>query len=129
MQYFLDTGNATAYVDNEAVNQFGPGEFFGELAFITTAGSLMDAVKEESDSAGVAMHTRRSATVRAMENCRCLELGVRDFISVFEGDLVAMGNALRSVLPVLLTHSCSIQWWCLLYVSDGSHFVFDLAAS
>lgn len=128
MQYFLDTGNATAYVDNEAVNHFGPGEFFGELAFIATVGKLM----EEPKKAGAAMHTRRSATVRAMENCRCLELSVRDFISVFEGDVVALGNALRSIpplFPLLIRHSFCFQWCCLLDVSDGSHLVFDLAAS
>jgi len=39
--------------------------------------------------------TRRSATVRAMENCRCLELNVKDFVSIFEGDAEALGSALR----------------------------------
>jgi len=95
--YFLDTGKATAYVCNEAVRHFGPGEFFGELAFISTAGSLMDAMKAEPDVTR-GQNARRSATVRAMEHCRCLELSVKDFASLFEDDVQALGNALRVII-------------------------------
>ena len=95
--YFLDTGKATAYVGNEAVRHFGPGEFFGELAFISTAGSLMDAMKAEPDVTR-GQNARRSATVRAMEHCRCLELSVKDFASLFEDDVQALGNALRVII-------------------------------
>ena len=78
------------------MNQFGPGEFFGELAFITTAGSLMDTMSGPGgQDAQESKLTRRSATVRAMENCRCLELNVKDFVSIFEGDAEALGSALR----------------------------------
>ena len=93
-QYFLDAGQTTAFLDNEAVNHFGPGQFFGEVAFISTAGNLMDAMNGENVNPGT-MQSRRSASVRAMENCRCLELSVKDFVSIFEGDIVALGNALR----------------------------------
>ena len=74
--YFLDTGKATAYVCNEAVRHFGPGEFFGELAFISTAGSLMDAMKAEPDVTR-GQNARRSATVRVMEHCRLLYESMR----------------------------------------------------
>jgi len=44
-QYFLDTGLATAAIDGRIVNTFSPGDFFGEVAFIATAASIIEVSK------------------------------------------------------------------------------------
>jgi len=45
LQYFLDTGLATAAIDGRIVNTFSPGDFFGEVAFIATAASIIEVSK------------------------------------------------------------------------------------
>ena len=47
-QYFLDTGCASAAIDARTVNTFYPGDFFGEVAFIATAASILEVVYTSS---------------------------------------------------------------------------------
>ena len=46
---------------------------------------------------------RRSATVRATQTCRCLELNVKDFMSIFDGDHVAQYEAVRYLVDAAAT--------------------------
>ena len=90
VQYFVDVGMAAAEVGGRIVNTFGPGDFFGEAAFFGTAVSLR---KKNNDSVTV----RRSATVRATEHSRFLELTVKDLFDVYGKDLAGLDTILRLV--------------------------------
>jgi CRP-like cAMP-binding protein len=123
-QYYLDVGTATAYLGNEAVNVFKPGQYFGEQAFIVTVAGIMDYMRQRGSSEPSAL-MRRSATVRAMENCRCLVLTVKDFVSIFEGDLESLGDAIRFSSPSPHIHlsgflSRSMQTSSLCFLSRST---------
>ena len=110
--YFIVNGMAVATVSGRQVSTFMPGDFFGEQVFIATVGHLLDAIlldqedrracadtADRSDDAGF----RRSATVHATQACRCLELSVKDFMSIFDGDHVAQQKAVRLLLDAAAT--------------------------
>ena len=113
--YFIDTGMAVATVSGRQVSTFMPGDFFGEQVFIATVGHLLDAIlaeREDRRAARACADTadrsddadiRRSATVRATSACRCLELSVKDFMSILDGDHVAQQSAVRLLLDAAAT--------------------------
>ena len=110
--YFIDTGMAVATVSGRQVSTFMPGDFFGEQVFIATVGHLLDAILAEQEDRRARADTadrsddadiRRSATVRATQACRCLELSVKDFMSILDGDHVAQQSAVRLLLDAAAT--------------------------
>ena len=114
--YFIDTGMAVATVSGRQVSTFMPGDFFGEQVFIATVGHLLDAILAEQEEDRRAARARadtadrsddadirRSATVRATQACRCLELSVKDFMSILDGDHVAQQSAVRLLLDAAAT--------------------------
>ena len=110
--YFIDTGMAVATVSGRQVSTFMPGDFFGEQVFIATVGHLLDAILAEQEDRRACADTayrsddadiRRSATVRATQACRCLELSVKDFMSILDGDHVAQQSAVRLLLDAAAT--------------------------
>ena len=86
--YFLDYGCVSAEIDGRVINTFTPGDLFGEVSFIALALNLA----EKGQSGGT---LRRTATVKATEMCRCLELGVKDLFEVFGADKAGLAETLR----------------------------------
>ena len=109
--YFIDVGMVVATVSGQQVGTFEAGDFFGEQVFIATVGHLLDAIlvdpedQARSDTADRCddADIRRSATVRATQTCRCRELNVKDFMSIFDGDHVALYEAVRCLVDAAST--------------------------
>jgi len=73
--YFIDTGVAYAMFRGEIAQELSTGDFFGEIAFISMCGKLL----ENSDD-----DCKRACDVVAHTDCRCFELKVPSFLSVCE---------------------------------------------
>ncbi|EKX51554.1 hypothetical protein GUITHDRAFT_102817 [Guillardia theta CCMP2712] len=73
--YFIDTGVAYAMFRGEIAQELSTGDFFGEIAFISMCGKLL----ENSDD-----DCKRACDVVAHTDCRCFELKVPNFLSVCE---------------------------------------------
>lgn len=100
--YFVDAGKVAATRHGELVGVLGGNEFFGEMAFMGLVKSFVDAGLVDGgtvlpDLASDEFAVSRLRTVTAIEEVRLLELGVKDFLSVFKEDL----PGLRAVIKVL----------------------------
>ena len=100
--YFIDAGRVAASRHGELVGVLGGNEFFGEMAFMGLVKSLVDVGIVDGgtvlpDLASDEFAVSRLRTVTAIEEVRLLELGVKDFLSVFKEDL----PGLRAVIQVL----------------------------
>jgi CRP-like cAMP-binding protein len=91
--YFLDYGCATAEMEDRVVNTFMPGDLFGEVSFLATVVSLLQGGDFSSSRP-----LRRTATVRAREWCRCLELAVTDLLEVYGTDRAGLDSMLRVMM-------------------------------
>ena len=72
------------------------GSFYGEEAFITT---LEMMVEDNGDvTVNAAANSQRKEGMRAVSECHCLELGIRDVFDAFGGN--------RNVLRLLARYAC-----------------------
>ena len=71
------------------------GDFFGEMTFAATCHKILkgraDVEEDGADS------LKRACDVVACGSTRCLELSVKDFLSVLKDDLVGSREAMRSI--------------------------------
>ena len=103
-QYFVDSGTATAQQNGKIVGRVLEGDFFGELAFISTFCTMLDDGAQGGDynqlveMLGLAgretLAMVRTASVIAKTACRCLELTLRDFVWAFKCDMQGMAATL-----------------------------------
>jgi CRP-like cAMP-binding protein len=101
-QYFIDSGRATVLIDGKEVGVVEEGQFFGEFAFVAT---LRNLLKEDAESSVLletlglantgALEVMRMAAVKAVVQCRCMELNVKNFLVAFQNDVGGLVSAMR----------------------------------
>lgn len=99
LQYFIDIGSAKVVKDDEFICNIGEGDFFGEGSFLGTVASFV----EQSEFKVGTIKRKRTASIVATDMCRCLELTVKHFLTVFQSDATSRKAIMRLVpfLPVL----------------------------
>jgi len=103
LQVFVESGEALVYAEGAEPHKLQDGDFYGEEPFITTLSMMV----EENCALTVeaAANTQRKEGLKAVSDCHCLELGIKDVFEAFGSN--------RNVLR-LLTRFNTIPSWALL---------------
>jgi CRP-like cAMP-binding protein len=125
--YFLDCGSAAATMSGRVVNSFTAGDFFGEVSFLATAVSVLEGEKRK-------LSIKRTATVTALEPCRCLSLGVKDFFDVYGKDtkslkaiLTVIGDCAQARISATSEAGATFQGFCRMPTVPGQQHIMKAA--
>uniref|UniRef100_A0A7S4PI06 protein-tyrosine-phosphatase n=2 Tax=Guillardia theta TaxID=55529 RepID=A0A7S4PI06_GUITH len=99
--YFIDVGHAIAVKNGKVLQSLASGDYFGEICFIATVTNFLERSGVRTDTRQmekcVGCGIYRVASIQATEDCRCLELNVKDFMVVIQEDPAG----LRAILGIL----------------------------
>mmetsp|Transcript_51794 Transcript_51794/g.83570 ORF Transcript_51794/g.83570 Transcript_51794/m.83570 type:complete len:409 (+) Transcript_51794:3-1229(+) len=102
--YFIDVGAARASINGVTANEFKSGEYFGEIAFVSTCKKVLRNVNfnlrehEKVDKTSLSsVLTMRQADVYATAQSRMLEFSVKDLLTALKGDLKSNEHVLASL--------------------------------
>jgi len=81
LQVFVESGEALVYAEGAEPQKLQDGDFYGEEPFITTLSMMV----EENCALTVeaAANTQRKQGLKAVSDCHCLELGIKDVFEAF----------------------------------------------
>ena len=104
--YFVDAGRCRYIGEDRTVLELNDGEFFGELAFVTTLRIMSQS--EGNITIDEARTARRKGSVLAVTTCSCLELSVKDVFEAFDSNRTLLKSALMfmDVSPQLQDRVC-----------------------
>jgi len=101
--YFIDVGAARASINGVTANKFKSGEYFGEIAFVSTCKKVLRNVNfnlREHDKVDKtplsSVLTMRQADVYATAQSRMLEFSVKNLLTALKGDLKSNEHVLAS---------------------------------